>query len=143
LGAILDAIEAQLPADVVYRVGGIDEIARTDPARRVLMEPASRSYEASHGASRALFTRVETVRMHIWCKTIDEVEELEELLVNAIIKSVAWAVRPGTGSWRLRAVSERGFVAIQEMSFLIPILRREGRAVLPPDGAITEVIDSL
>jgi hypothetical protein len=140
LAAILEDIRAQLPPDVVYRVGGTDEAARNDPANRIVMEPSTRTYEAPHGAPRALYTRVETVRMHIWGATIDDVEELEELLINAIIKSVSWAVRPGTGAWNLKALSTRGFKVIQEISFLIPIVRRESKAPLT-DGPLVPVIE--
>ena len=140
LAAILDDIGAQLPVGTVYRIGGPDEVARADPSNRIVMEPSTRSYEAPHGAPRALFTRVESVRMHIWGKSMDDVEELEELLINAIIKSVTWAVRPGTGAWRLKALSERGYLVTQEMSFLIPIVRREQHAPMT-DGPLVPVIE--
>ncbi len=140
LAAVLEDIKGQLPPTVIYRVGGADELARTDPANRIVMEPATRVYEAGHGGRRALFTRVETVRMHIWGKTMDDVEELEELLINAIIKSVTWSIRPGTGTWSLKALSARGFLVVQEMSFLIPIVRREAFAPFT-DGPLTPVID--
>jgi hypothetical protein len=141
LAAILDDIKAQLPADVIYRVGGLDETARNDASNRIVMEPSTRSYEGGHGAARSLYTRVEQVRMHIWGATIDDVEELEELLINAIIKSVSWAVRPGTGAWQLKALSTRGFKVIQEMSFLIPIVRRELHAPRT-DGPLVPVIET-
>lgn len=142
LGAILEEIGLQLAAvpGLVYRVGGIDEQARADPANRIVMEPSTRSFEAAHGAPRALLTRVETVRCHIWGETMDHVEELEEQLINAIIGSVAWSIRPGTGAWRLKALSGRGFLVTQEISFLIPIMRREVKAPLT-DGPLVPVIE--
>jgi hypothetical protein len=141
LAAIFDEIKAELPDDVVFRVGGPDEAARNDPSNRIVMEPSSRAYEGGHGIGRALLTRVEIVRMHIWGKTMDDVEELEELLINAIVKAVSWAIRPGTGAWRLKALSERGFLVTQEMAFLIPILRRELKAPLT-EGPLVPVIES-
>jgi hypothetical protein len=144
LGSILDAIKPYLPDDVVYRIGGREEVARQDPARRIVMQPWQRAYEAPHktgGPGGALFTRVETVRMHIWGKNLDEVEELEELLVNAIVRVATWTVRPGTGTWALKANADRGFVAVQDMSFLIPIIRRVVSVPLQP-GVITGEIES-
>jgi hypothetical protein len=140
LAAVLADIGTRLPPTVVYRVGGQDEIARADPSNRIVMEPAQRGYEAPHGAQRALFTRVETVRMHIWGKSMDDVEELEELLINAIVQAVTWSIRPGTGTWNLKALSARGFLVTQEMNFLIPIVRRETFAPFT-DGPVVPVID--
>lgn len=143
LGTILAAIGKRLPKDVIYRVGGRDEVAKMDAARRIVMEPWQRAYEGAHRAGGQLFTRLETVRMHIWGSDHDEVEELEELLVNAIIATVTWAVRPGTGSWRNKGESGRGVLAVQEMGFLVPIIRREEVAALPADGEITGEIEAL
>ena len=140
LSAIFDAIKAQLPPTVVYRVGGRDELAKTDPSNRIVMEPSTRTYEGSHGAPRSLLTKVENVRMHIWGDSIAAVEELEEQLINAIIAAVSWTVRPGTGAWTLKALSGRGFLVTQEMSFLIPINRRALTAPFT-DGPLVPVID--
>lgn len=134
LGTILEEISAELirqgGADITVRVGGIDAIAKNDPPKRVVLEPSTRTYEASKGTGGALFTRVETVRLHIWALRIEDVEELEELLANAIVKVVAWALRPGPGRWIIPDASQRGWVAVQEISFSIPIMRRELRAPL-------------
>jgi hypothetical protein len=146
LGDVLRAIGEQLKAmssgdDIVYRIGGEDEVARNDPANRIVMEPGERTYEAPHG-TKVLMTRVETVRMHIWGSTMAVVEELEERLINAIIRVCHWSVRPGTGSWRLKTASTRGLVVIQEMQFLIPIQRRETFAALVFEDAIGMAVDS-
>jgi hypothetical protein len=148
LAAVLEAIHAELPGEIVYRVGGEEELAKNDPARRVVMEPRTRRWEAGHGAGqgpsgvvvRALWTRVELVRMHIWGGSMEQVEEIEEVLANAIVKVCAWAVRPAGGEWVGSGHNQRGLVATQDLEFLIPIVRRETKAPLTFADTITPVI---
>jgi hypothetical protein len=142
LGLVLATIGEELPEGISYKVGGADEIAKLGSPNRIVMEPRGRSYEGSRGGAGTLFTRVETVRAHIWGKSMAGVEELEELLINAIVKTVSWAVRPGDGEWLLEAVTTRGFVVLQDIQFLIPILRRQKTAPLTEFENLEPVIES-
>lgn len=137
LGEVLEQIGKVLePSGVIYRIG---TTARNDPAKRIVMEPSTRTWEPNHGVPRALFTRVESVIAHIWGDSMDEVEELEELLANAIIRVCTWTIRPGAGTWVANGDNQRGVKVRQEISFLIPIMRRELKAAFPAIELTTEI----
>jgi hypothetical protein len=157
LGEVLDQIGVEFlanfdaPTEVpLYKVGNEDEVARATPAYRVVMEPTTRQLEAATQAIRnpadgtmyrVIYVRVENVRCHIWGRTMSEAEELEEILINAIQKCAAASIRPGSGTWDLPTTTERGFVILQDISFLIPIVRREGVRAVLTSLPITAVIE--
>jgi hypothetical protein len=142
LGLVLKTIGDELPDGIAYAVGGPDEIAKLGGPNRIVMEPTGRGYEGARGAAGALFMRVETVRAHIWGRSMAAVEELEEVLINAIVKSVSWAIRPGNGQWVPEAITNRGLALVQEIQFLIPIMRRQKTAPLTEFDNLEPVIQS-
>lgn len=129
LRTALDQIGELLPG-IRYRVGGKSEIERHDSPPRIVMEPRGFVLEPNHGAAGALFTRVETVRAHIWGKDMEQVEELQELLANAVVKVAGWSIQGGSGEWNDDGILQKGAVATLDLSFKIPVMRRHGRAPL-------------
>lgn len=149
LEAVLKAIAGMLPDGIKVRIGSINERAKLDSATRVLFEPFGRRIAAgsggAEGGTRALFTRIERVRVHIWGATISEAEELEEVLFNLLVQAATWSIEIGEGLWDLPASGQRGVVLTQEFSILIPVIRRQQTAPLtfePLDTAIESPLDT-
>ncbi len=122
LQTVLEALKEQLPDDITVLIGGIDALAAASAENRIVMEPLTRQLAGASMAG-AIATRIETVRFHIWGETIADVEELEELLINAVMRATTRAVS-GTGAWDFAAAGQHGVVAVQEIAFQIPVMRR-------------------
>lgn len=123
LGTVLQAVADQLPNGVNALIGGINEVARASSENRVVFEPATRQLNPPN-INGSLATRVETVRLHIWGATLPEVEELEERLLNTLVRACTWSFSTGAGAWDLSASGQSGVVAVQEINIHIPIMRR-------------------
>lgn len=139
----LDAIKSRLAADIVFRIGGPDEIAKNDYARRIVMVPTTRTYQSGGvigNGIRTLATVVDTVVAHIWGGTMGEVEELEDALVNAIVRALGQNYRPGDGDWIPKTSSTRGWVARQTFNFSRPIIREEAKAPIVGEMPIAGTI---
>jgi hypothetical protein len=141
LETVLGAIKAELPQDIFFSVGQEKELARMQSPPRIVMEPLRFAITSSRGGKEALYTRLETVRVHVWGRSMADAEDLTEVLLNAARKVVAAAMEPGEGEWEMGGVTDRGVEVLFDLVFWIPVIRRASRArFLPLDPMTMDVV---
>lgn len=148
LEAFLTALGESLPDDITFRIGGEEELARNDLPPRVVCEPTTRVLgggkvlppePGARTPQRTLFTRAETVRLHMWGDTMAQAEELEAIVFNKLVNLASWSAVPTQGFWVNPSANERGHTIVQDMVVEVPLLRREKFAPLTIGAITTEI----
>jgi hypothetical protein len=146
LAKIFEEIGERLPDSYTYRVGGDETIARQDAPPRIVMEIGSETFEAPHGQGqganrlRSLCTRVSSVRVHVWAKTMSLAEAMVEEILNIVQEIAPGSHRRGSGEWKGDSISDRGVVYVFDLQFLIQVTRTETYALVAT-LPITPVLD--
>lgn len=143
LMTILAAIKERLPQDVITHVGAPRDANRNESPPRVVLAPV-RGTSGSGGRAGALWVRSVSVEASLWGEDIGMCEELQVVVVNAARSAAAAAMDLGGETWHLGGINDRGVEMIFEMSFQIPIERRETiTRFLPLDPMTTQLVTDL
>jgi hypothetical protein len=132
LAYVLEKVGEELPTEVRYRVGWIEDVARQESPPRIIAVPASEAIESAKGSGgdgvrfpRRFLSRACTVDFHIWGVDMEQAEDLAERVWNAVQKLVAGSYRPAGARWVGDGVIAKGVVYVASVTFLVPISRRE------------------